>query len=892
MAMSLFRWALKLFPRWFRDAHGEEMQELFEARVARAGSAPRRLSVVRKAVIDIVGSAWAVRRRGAPRTSIQNAPGGGMMGTLTTDLGNTLRRLARAPGFTAGAVLLLAVGIGANATVFSLVDALLFRPPPWADADRVVYIYQDSDDGEPSSTSFPAYRDIAESELFSAVGAATQWSANLGSAEGRTELAVELITSSYMDVLGLSPARGRWFGPEHDRVGSEFAAVVPWSTWTSRFGSDADIVGRTLDINGQPVTIIGVGPRGLSSSTPPFATDLWLSISSTPAVGDYMVENLERRADHWYQVRARLAPGVTVEQSRAAMDGLATRLATSFPEFNQGRDITVFESRSVRSHPQADGALFQAGTLLTAVVTAVLLLACANLANLLLVRGLGRAGEMAVRRAMGASGGRIARLFILESFALAAAGGALGVAFTAWAIRVVPSLPLPDAFPGVLDLRLDGRLLLFSLGLVAATGTLFGSLPALRAARDNVAGVLREDRRTSSLGRGTVRLRNGLIIVQVVASLLLVLTTGMLVRGLTTSRGVDPGVDVERLAWIRVDLGAVATAPEEVRALMDEVMERLGGQPGADGVAATSRLPAQSGGSTTTIVEGYQPAAGTEAIELDFTIVSDDYFSTVGLDLVEGRGFSVDDQPGAATAVVVNETAARRFWGNGRAIGRRLRGQGSQDWHTVVGVVADAPVSTLAEDTPPAFYFTARQTGGIAAPYLVLRTNGDPELLLSTARAEIRATRSSIEVAGQGTMADHIGESLSGARLATTLLGGFSLLAILLAGLGIYAVVSFGVARRSAELGIRMALGAGSQRVVRMVLREVVGTVAVGVIAGLVLAAFITPRIAGLIYGVGGADPFAYGGGVIFILAATGLAAWIPARRAADADPVEALRSS
>ncbi len=892
MATSLFRWVSKLFPRWFRDEHGEEMRELFEVRLERAGSGRRRRRVVTKTLVDLVVSAWAVRRSGTRQTSIQHNTGAGIMGTMMSDLRNTLRRLARAPGFTVGAVLLLAVGIGANATVFSLVDALLFRPAPWADAERVVYIYQDSDDGEPSSTSFPAYRDIAESPRFSAVGASTQWSVTLGGPDSRTEVPAELITASYLDVLGMSPARGRWFGPEHDRVGSEFAAVIPWPIWTSRYGSDPDIVGRTLDINGQPVTIIGVGPQNLPSSTPPFITDLWLSISSTPIIGDYMVENLDRRADHWYQVRARLAPGVTLEESQSEMTGLATRLATSFPEFNQGRDITVFGSKSVRSHPQADESLFQAGTLLTAVVTAVLLLACANLANLLLVRGLGRAGEMAVRRAMGASGRRIAGLFVLESSVLALAGGALGLLLTAWAIRVVPTLPLPDDFPGVLDLRLDARLVMFSLGLVVVTGALFGALPALRAAKDNVAGVLREDRRTSSLGRATVRLRNGLVVVQVVASLLLVLATGMLVRGLTTVRGVDPGIDVDRLAWVRADMNGAAAAPEERRALVGEVMERLGSLPGVEGVAATSRLPAQPGGSTTTIVEGYQPTAGTDAIELDFMVVSEDYFSTMGLGVVEGRGFSIDDQAGAPTAVIVNQAAAQRFWGSESAIGRRLRGQGSDNWRIVVGVVANAPVSTLAEDTRPAFYFTERQTGGIGAPYLVLRTAGDPELLLSAARAEIQATRAAIEIGGQGTMIDHFGESLSGARLATTFLGGFSLLAVLLAGLGIYAVVSFGVARRTAELGIRMALGAGSQRVVRMVLREVVGTVGVGLVVGLALAALITPRIAGLIYGVGGADPYAYGGGVVFILAVAGLAAWIPARRAADANPVDALRSS
>ena len=814
------------------------------------------------------------------------------MHAVLQDLRHTLRSLLRAPGFAVGAVVLLGLGIGANMTVFSIVDAILFRPPPWGDASRVVHVYQDSDDGEPSSTSFPAYRDMTGVEVFSAVSATTPANATWESNDGPVPVDIEFSTASTMEVMGLSPSRGRWFGPEHDQVGGGYAAVVSWPTWTTRFGSDPEVVGRTIRLNGQPVTVIGVGPRGLPSSFPPFVTDFWLSISSTPVTGEYQVANLERRADHWYDVRARLAPGVTSDQARSAMGALATRLAEEFPEFNRNRGITVFESRDIRTHPSVDAQLFQAGSLLTAVVAVILLLACANLANLLLVRGLGRSGEMAVRRALGAGGGRVGRLFLFESTLLALTGGGLGLLLTVWALRVIPSLPVQTVFPGLLSLSVDGRMIVYALALVLVTGLLFGALPALRAARQDVAGTLRDDRRTSSLGRGTVRTRNALVAIQVGASLILVLVTGMLVRGLAAIQGTETGVDAERIAWVRTDLEAAGEGSEARRILLGELQERLAALPGVDAVAATSRLPAQGGGSTTTEVEDYTPPTGTGAVELDFLVVSDPYFSTMGIDLIEGRTFSADDVPDAGTVVLLNATAARRFWGNEPAVGRRLRGQGSETWRTVIGVVSDAPVSTLAEDPQPLLYFSERQQGGIPAPFLVVRTTSDPSAILPAAREAIREVRAALPIDGQGTLADHFGESLAAPRFATTLLGVFSLLAAALAGAGIYAVVAFGVARRSGELGIRMALGAGRDRVIRMVVGEVVGVVAVGLVGGLVLAGLAGPTLAGFMYGVEGRDPLTFGGGVLFVLGIAALAAWLPARRAADTDPVEALRRS
>lgn len=887
---TLYRLLLRLYPRDFREEHATGMMELFRDRMERARGPWARLRLWAWVAGDTLTNAWALRRRGHTRRRERE---GRTMESLLQDIRYAVRGLVRAPGFTLTAVALLAVGLGANVAVFAVVDSLLFRPLPWDDPERVVMVYQDSDDGDPSSSSFPAYRDMADSDVFAAVSAYSPafyppvWTGP----DGPVELDAEYATASYLEVVGLRPLRGRWFGPEHDVPGGPPAAVVSERMWRTMLGSDPGIVGRTLQLNGQPVTVVGVGPEVLTGSYPPLVTDVWLSISATVLSGEFRVANLERRQDHWYDVRARLAPGATVEQARAAMDALALRLGEEHPELNRGRDITVFASGEVRFHPDADGGLWLAGTLLSAVVLTVLLLTCANLANLLLVRGLGRSGEMAVRQALGAGRTRVARLFLVESLLLALVGGLAGIGLARWALTVVPTLPLGFPGGGLSEVGIDGRVALFAAVLVGVTGLVFGLAPALRSARADVAVALRDEQRGSSAGRGILRLRNALVAVQVAASLVLVLGTGLLARSLAALQGADPGVDADRVAWVRTDLAQAGLDGEEARVTLDLLLARLEALPGVDAAAATSRLPAQGGGSTTTVVEGYDPPDGTDAVELDFAAVSDGYFQAMGTPVVAGRAFGDDDVAGGPRNIIVNETAAIRFWGSAQsALGRRVRSQGGEIWRPVVGVVADAAVRSLSEPQRPMMYFSARQMG-MGSPYLVARTAGTPSDLLTPMREAVGEVRGSLTVEGQGTLRGWLGEGLAGPRLATTLMGGFSLLALLLAGLGVYAVVSFGVARRTAELGIRMALGASRGSVVGMVVREMGATVAAGVLLGLALALAVAGRIEALLYGVEPLDPLTFGGAVLFLAAVAGLAAWLPARRAARTDPVEALRA-
>lgn len=886
----VFRGLLRLYPRWFRHRYGEEMVLLFRSRLARTRGGRERIRFWWRTVADALVNGVAVREPVGGPLKRTYGPGERRALTLLTDLRHTVRRLRKAPAFTLGAVALLAVGIGANTTVFTIVDRLLFRPPPWEDPDEVVFVYQDSDDGEPSSSSYPATRDMARSRAFQAVAAISQSSVTWESADGPVPLSVEYATASYMDVLGLSVQRGRWFDAAHDAVGSEPVAVVSAPAWRSRFGGDPDVVGRSLRLNGRTVTVIGVGPERLNGTYSPAITDLWLSISATPVGGDVRVANLDRRQDHWYDVRARLAPGVTVAQAQAEMDGLAASLAEEYPALNRGRDITVFSSSDVRLHPQGDAELRQAAGLLTAVALTVLLLACANLANLLLVRGLGRTGEMAIRRALGAGRAGVAGLFLMESLLLALVGGALGVLLSRWALAALPSMPIPLPESGI-DLALDARVGLASLTLVLATGVLFGLAPALRSSRSDMASTLRDERPSSTGGRGSARLRGVLVAVQVAASLVLVLATGVLGRSLAAMQSVDTGVDADRVAWVRTDFARAGLDGEAAYQALDEVLARVRAIPGVTAAGATTRLPASFGASTTTVVEDYRPASGTDAIELDFAVITDGYFEALGVPLLEGRVFGDEDASGAPTAVLVNETAARRWWG-GAPLGRRLFRQDDPSvWRTVVGVVGDVPVRRVSEPARPFMYFRDRQAG-LAPSILVARTDGPPEAINGALRAEVQAVRSSLTVTSQGTLAAHFGSALEGPRFAALVLGAFSLLAVVLAGLGIYAVVSYGVARRTAELGIRMALGAGRGRVIRMVVREVVGMVALGLGVGLALAFFAGTRLEGALFGVRTLDPATFAVAVAFLLAVAATAAWLPARRAALADPASALRVS
>jgi predicted permease len=800
------------------------------------------------------------------------------------------RRLARSPFFTTLATLILAVGIGANTAAFSVVDAMLFRPPPFERPDEIVFIYQDSDEGEPSSSAYPAYRDIAgRTDLFAGVAATSPEVLTWETDAGPRQASVEFATSSFFPLLGVRPSRGSWFSREHDFVGAGTFAVVSHRTWRSELGGAADLIGSVIRLNGQPVTVIGVGPSNYNGAGGSLVTDFWLSISTTPVAGDFRVQNLDRREDHWYDVVARLAPGVSVEQARAGMDALALQMGEANPELDRGRGLTVFARGEVRLHPEVDGILFPVGVGLMVVVGLVLLLACSNLANLLLVRGVSRSHEMAVRQALGARRGRLVRLYLLEALLLSLLGGGAGVLLASWVIGLLPRLPIPTPASMTIDVGIDGRVLTFSAALALATALFFGLLPAARATEGDVAGPLRDDQRSSSSGRGAF-IRRGLVGVQVAVSLVLLVGAGLFARSLSNARAVDVGFDAERLALLGVDPSQGGLPPEVGPQLMEDLVARIGARPGVSGVTFTTRLPVQRGGTTTTVVEGYTPPTGTDAVELSFAYVTPSYFETLGIPLLQGRTFGLDDRPETQRVIVVNETAARRFW-NGDALGKRVRPQGNANaWREVIGVVRDVKVGELNESATPMMYFSTTQVS-IGCCYVLARSEGDPEALLPTLRSALREAAPQLSPTRLGTVEAHLSASLAAPRAAAALMGGFSVLALVLATLGVYAVVSFAVARRSAEIGIRLALGAARSRLIGMVVAESLVTVGAGVAIGLIVALLAAPALDDILFQVGARDPLAFATGALLLVLVGALASWVPAFRAARTSPVEVLRS-
>lgn len=809
---------------------------------------------------------------------------------LIQDCRYALRRLSRTPVFSLFAITILAVGIGLNVVVFALVDAMLLRPAPFADRASLVHIYQDSDAGSPTSTAYPAYLDIAAmTDVFAGVAATTSMGANWEGPDGPRQVALDFATASYFPVLGLTPQRGQWFAAEHDRVGAEMVAVVTDRAWRVRFGADPAIVGRTIRLNNQPVTIIGVGPHGFNGEAGVVATDFWVSISSVGIGGPFRVSNLERRQDHWYSVKARLAPGVGVERARAELASLAARHGELYPEIDRGRDITLLTYDEVRMHPQFDAVLMAGGVGLFAVAGVVLLLACSNLANLLIVRGLARAPELAIRVALGGDRARVGRPLLIEALLLSVAGGAVGLAAAAWLQGIVAGIPLPP-LNTPLDVRFDYRMLLFSVVAALATGFLFGLLPS-RSANVGIATALRDGSRTQAGGRGSSVLRAGLVAAQVALSIVLVAATSLLARSFVNAERVDPGVDAERIAVIGTSLfQAGVTTQEEAGAVADQIVERIGALPGVESAALTTRLPLSNGSSTTRVVEGYESPTGTSALELQYAAVSRGYFGTMGIPLLAGRNFSAADRPESPDVVIVNETAARLFF-EGDAVGRRVRPQDDPDaWSEVIGVVGDVKVTDLQEPPTPLLYFSSEQTGA-GAFSVVVRAEGDPAALLVALPRALREVRDSLPVTRVDVFETYLAGALEAARMSALLMGAFAGLALLLAGLGIYAAVSFSVERRTREIGIRVALGATASQLIRMVVHGSLKAVGIGVVVGLALAALATQGMQAILFGVAPLDPMSFTAAAALLLVAASIAALVPARRAAGGNPSDVLRS-
>jgi predicted permease len=809
------------------------------------------------------------------------------MDGLAHDFRYGFRMLLKRPGLTAAAVLALALGIGANTAIFSIVNGVILRPLPYEDPDRLVMVWDDfvGMDLRHINVSVPEYMDYkTRMGSFSSLAAYTTSRVNLTGTGGPEQVPVAFATAGLFETLGVQTALGRPFSVEEDRPGANQVVVLGDGLWKRQFGSQSDVVGQTVRINATPYTVVGVAPPGFDF---PQASELWVPIGFGP---DNLSNN--NRGSRFLDVVGRLKPGTTVAAAQAELDTVTAALRSEYPDNYPvsgawTAHITTLEDEIV-------GEIRPALLVLSVAVGFVLLIVCANVANIMLVRVSTRGREIAIRSALGAGRARIARQLVAESVLLAAVGGALGLLLAVWGVDTLVALGGSD-IPRAKEVGLDWRVLGFAGGVSLLTGVLFGLAPALRFSAAAQAEAMKEGGRSPGEGSSGARVRGALVAVEVALALVLLVGSGLFIRSLANLWNVDPGFHPENVLTMRMSLPP-ATYPEtaQVKGFYRELLGRVRALPGVESAAMTSILPLDGGSSGTITVESYTPAPDEPLIEADRRVVSPDYFRAMGTDVLEGRPFAETDTSETLPVAVIDETLARKYFPDGQAIGRRLKiggSQSTQPWLTVVGVVRHVHNQGLDASGRTQLYLAYDQlpfrTGAMS---LVLRSGSDPRALGRSVEAVVRDLDRELPVASVRTMEEIVAASFASRRLAMMLLAVFAVVALALAVVGLGGVMSYSVTQRTHEIGIRLALGARPADVVRLVVAQGMAFVLAGVAVGLLLAFSLTHVASGLLFGVAPTDPPTYGATAALLVAVALVATLLPARRAARVDPMKALR--
>ena len=817
------------------------------------------------------------------------------MSHLLRDLRFTLRQLARRPGFASVAVLTLALGIGANVAIYSVLDAVLLEPLPYPEPERLVQVHS-AFPGlgfEKFWVSPPEYFDLTDwAESYSALGAYAVTTENVAS-DPPQRATTAYVTAPAWKALGVTPLHGRTFTAEEDRPDTEQVAVLGHGIWQRAFGGDPEIVGERVEVDGIARTVVGVLPPEVDLDDA--GVEVWLPARFDPA-------DPGGRGSHYLYLVGRLAPGIGVEQAQAELDLLLTRWQEEYPETHApSADEHPYYVKPLKE--ELVGEVRPAVMLLLGAVGLVLLVACVNVANLLLVRAERRQGEIAVRTALGASRGRLLGQLLTESVVLAVVGGVLGLAVAHWGLKGLLAA-YPEAVPRAATIGVDPSVLVFTLVVALVTGIAFGLVPALHVRRRDTFDPLREGGRS---GSGRRRLSSTLVVVEVALAALLVVGAGLLLRSFWELVEQDPGFDAGGLLTFQVELPAESyPEPRAVADFYQRLDARLEALPGVGSAAAMSGMPPlRQVNANTTAIEGLpEMPDGSGSPNVDyFQFVSSGYFETLGIEVVAGRSFSSADAPGAPPVVVVNRAMAERFWPGQQAVGQRVRRgwwDDEEPWHTVVGVVEDVKQGGMDQEPGTELYFLHHQVPEALAAVegdaprtmnLVVRTDGDPLSLAESVRAAVAELDPTLPLADLRTMEEVVTGSLERRRFVAILVALFATLALLLAGIGTYGVLSYAVELRRFEIGVRMALGAEARRVLLSVLGRGMALVGAGLVLGL-LGAFALRQVLGAhLWGVGPADPATYAA-VAGILALVALGAcYFPARRATGVDPVEALKA-
>ncbi len=813
------------------------------------------------------------------------------------DLSYGLRSLRRAPAFTLAAIGTLAIGIAGNTTVFSIVNAVLLRPPAHVRAPaELVSLYTSDYSGPPyGSSSFVDVEDFRrETGVFSGVAAYTPNPVGIGEGDDLQRDGMELVSWDYFSVFGVEPAAGRFFVPDEGRVGVPTAvAVISHRVWQQRYGGLPSAVGATIRLSGRPFTVIGVAPAGYLGALRGFDAGVWVPATASSLLGGGP-QDVTSRGNRSYLVTARLAPGVGIAEAQAAMSTKAANLAKAYPEAwldvsESGRRITLLSERESRVHPRMRGAVIGFVALLMGTVFLVLLVCCANVASLMLARATQRGREMGVRLSLGASRGRLMRQLLTESALVATAGAAVGVGLAMLATRAILRYEPPLPVRVSLDLGLDGRVLVFTLIATVLTGIIFGIAPALRGSNTQVTAMLKGDGGTAMVSGRRFSLQSLLVSGQVAVSLILLVGALLFLRSLRAAGQIDPGFTTDGVLIFnlsprpdRADQAYDLTLPERIAQQVD-------GLPGVESVTWGSSAPLGLDASRRGIsVEGYEPARGDD-MEFHYNIVGPAWFETLGIPVVQGRGLSSADREGAPPVIVVNETFARRFWPGQSALGRRISTQGDAGpWSEVVGVARDARYTSLTEESRPYMYFPGlQQRDGIV---IHLRTAGDPMALRDAAAREAKAIAPDWEVTDARTMAAQVGLSIAPQRVAGAVLSVFGVVALLLVAVGLYGVVAYAVASRTREIGVRVALGARRPDVVRLMIGKGLRLALYGTLIGLPAGWAATRLLSSFLIGPDTGNAYTHVAAALMLGVIAFLASWIPARRAAGVHPMVALR--
>jgi len=811
------------------------------------------------------------------------------MSALGGDIKFGLRMLKRSPGVTAAAIFALALGIGANTAIFSIVDNLLLRPLPFPESNQLDAVYRMAAKfgNNKGPWSYPDFKDFqAQTTVFENVGVWSGGDGNLSGVGSPERVLIRLASPSLLPTLRVSPIAGRNFLESEALKGNDHVVLLDYGLAQRRFGSPQNALGKSLRIDDVDYQVVGVLPRGFFLQT---KADVWLPTSTT-------FDMLSIRNAHWLRMIAREKPGVTKAQIEADLDAFTKRLVEAHGDIYS--PSMGLSHRALNYHDEVVGDARLPLLILLGTVALVLLIACANVANLLLARAATRNREMAIRTALGAGRARLLRQLLTESVLLAVAGAALGLVLAAWAIDALVGLA-PVGTPHLVDVGLDARVLLFTVALALGTGLAFGLMPALSASRPDLHDSLKDGTRGTSAARG--RLRKALVIAEVALSMVLLVGTGLMVRSFMRLRGVDPGFEPERALTLSVSLpvadGKITDADKERFVnFYGDAGARLGALPGVTHVGGINIMPL-SGNTTDQLfdIEGFTPLDNADKPDCQTRVVSGDWFGAMGIHVVKGRAFQPSDTASAAPVAVVNQAWVQTFSRDRDPLGRRVRQPTSRDkdpqWATIVGVIANVRGYGLDSPELPELYWPLLQRRDQSTMSMVARTKGDPSSLIPAARAAIAEVDSQQPIYDVEPLEDLVATSLSQRRFTLTLMLLFGFVALVLAAVGIYGVMAYTVAQRTQEIGIRVALGATDKMVLGMVLKDGMTLVGVGLAIGTAAALALTRVGASLLWGVTSTDAITYVVIAALLAAVAVVAIVVPARRATRIDPMQALRS-